>query len=775
VSGRYCEAAEGHPAVVAVSYGLAIFRQHAAMLEASNIDPDRAQRRGYKSMDTKKHLESIGIAKTGRNVPGLLVPLLRQDGGTWGWQYRPDQPRVNAKGKPVKYETPVGQRNGIDVPPGVGEQLGDPAVPLWITEGVKKADAGAAAGLCIVALPGVWSWIGRNAKGGKVAVPDWRDIALNDRRIVLAFDSDVVRKKPVRHALDELASYLGSKGAEVEFLHLPDDEDGKTGLDDYLADGHTADDLRRLVRPQPPALTEPEANAPVVTPQPLTVATANPDVFFGGDGLQVRKLARAVAEQVTYGWGRIDQRFYTYRNGLWRAGDEELNRHITRLLGDRYRRSHGTNVLDVLQYGDQVRAIDSGPVPRWINVTNGLIDWSDGTLYPHTPDALSVTQLPVEYHQDADCPRFRSFVNSVLPEDCVEPTSDSPHGFIWELIAYAIYSGNPFHVAVLLYGTGRNGKGVFLHTLERLLGATNVSSVTLHDLIGNRFRAATLFGKLANIAGDLDAKWLDGTAMFKAVTGGDSVQAERKYGAAFDFTPWALPIFSTNRAFGAADTSEGYFARWVVVPFPHSFVGREDRHLEGRLGTDEELRGILRRAVAALPTLMARGRLPEPASVAEAKRAFIVAGDRVRAWLDEDARLDPDAWTPRSALFNAFRSYAEGGAGKPLSASEFYQRLGQVVGVRAAKRGVHGFVGVRLLDHRTEGAQGAGLPLPNASHGEKGVGAAPSAPCTVCGDPLHLASRAGGHTTHPTCDPEVLPLPQVPRISNTSHDQEVCQ
>ena len=121
------------------------------------------------------------------------MPQLRADGSTWGYQYRPDNPGY-ATARPVKYETPWQQRNGLDVPPGVGDRLGDPAVPLWITEGVKKADCGALHGLCIVALSGVWNWRGTNGAGGKMALPDWHDIALNDRRVILAFDGDVARK-----------------------------------------------------------------------------------------------------------------------------------------------------------------------------------------------------------------------------------------------------------------------------------------------------------------------------------------------------------------------------------------------------------------------------------------------------------------------------------------------------------------------------------------------------------------------------------------------------
>ena len=40
---------------------------------------------------------------------------------------------------------------------------------------------------------------------------DWHDIALNGRRVVLAFDSDATRKPAVQQALAELAGYLAAR------------------------------------------------------------------------------------------------------------------------------------------------------------------------------------------------------------------------------------------------------------------------------------------------------------------------------------------------------------------------------------------------------------------------------------------------------------------------------------------------------------------------------------------------------------------------------------
>jgi hypothetical protein len=252
--------------------------RHLELLAASGITSEYAELRGYETVTDVNRLAAVNIVRPGRLIPGLLVPQLRIDGSTWGYQYRPDKPRAK-DGKPVKYETPWQQPNHLDIPPGVGELLADPTVPLWVTEGNKKADCGAIHGLCIVALTGVWNWRGTNDAGGKVAVADWQDIGLNDRRVIIAFDGDVAHKKGVHDASQSLAQYLAYKGARPEYLWLPD-TDTKTGLDDYLME-HSVDELRRLVKPTspPPRRTEKQAppkpqSQPVKPMQPVPLDDA---------------------------------------------------------------------------------------------------------------------------------------------------------------------------------------------------------------------------------------------------------------------------------------------------------------------------------------------------------------------------------------------------------------------------------------------------------------------------------------------------------------------
>jgi hypothetical protein len=266
---------------------------HLAMLAASGITPEHAAVRGYETITDRGWFTTpeLKVTPAGRNIPGLLVPLLRNNGSMWGYQYRPDNPRLR-DGKIVKYETPWQQRNGLDVPPGAGPMLDDPASPLFITEGVKKADCAALHGLCIVGLVGVYGWLGTNSAGGKMALPEWRDIALNGRQVIIGFDGDVARNPIVQKAAHALAAYLATKGAHPDYLHLPD-TDNKTGLDDYLAE-HTVEDLWRLVKPHQPAARTPSPRSLPdnrATAQPRTSTTMPPVA-------RLRRILDEVADEV---------------------------------------------------------------------------------------------------------------------------------------------------------------------------------------------------------------------------------------------------------------------------------------------------------------------------------------------------------------------------------------------------------------------------------------------------------------------------------------------
>lgn len=236
-------------------------RHYDMLVHGSGIAPDVLRERGYRSILSKAELQRLGFTPRQRRIPGLLLPICPPDGSGGLACYRPDIPRETADGKVSKYELPAGTSARLDVPPRCRPALADPAIPLWITEGQKKADALASRGAAAAALLGVWNFLGRDETGSVKLLADFDYVAWNRRRVYIVFDSDVMLKPQVRRALDRLTEHLQRKGAQVSAVYLPAQPDGtKCGVDDFLLT-RTLDDLLALVEQPRPA---PRAAPPVV-------------------------------------------------------------------------------------------------------------------------------------------------------------------------------------------------------------------------------------------------------------------------------------------------------------------------------------------------------------------------------------------------------------------------------------------------------------------------------------------------------------------------------
>jgi P4 family phage/plasmid primase-like protien len=470
--------------------------------------------------------------------------------------------------------------------------------------------------------------------------------------------------------------------------------------------------------------------------------------YFGPGGIQAATLA---GDTLAFGPLRVgrDDIMWSYSSGVWSPGRHVVRDRLTRLLGQRFRTNYVGTVEAMVRAN--VDTITCDPVDDLMNFTNGLLDWRAGELRPHSPDVPSTVQLAVEYDPDAQCPAFEAFVRQVVPEDVV-PT-------IWELIGYLMYSGNPLHKAVMLTGQGRNGKGTFLRVLESVLGSRNVTSVSLHDLVNTRFTTASLFGKLANIAGDIDATYMENTATFKGITGGDTISAEHKGRDRFDFKPWAVPLFSANKIPASADTSVGYLARWLVVPFPYSFIGREDRHLDAKLHQPEELRGIAARGVQALGALLDRGDFEVTASGEAAREEFVRRVDQVRTWLADCCEIHPELpWVARTALYEAYKTWAARDGHKAVRATEFYDRIEQAGGEPAIVHGTRGFKRIRVIDNGWATSSlvpvgAAGAPIPNSVEQGAQQGAAASVTASNAG--ASVPATQAGAVSAPHLHPHV--------------------
>jgi len=393
-----------------------------------------------------------------------------------------------------------------------------------------------------------------------------------------------------------------------------------------------------------------------------------------------------------------DRRLWRYVDGVYRPdGDDWARARLKTLVGERFRRNQLEEVSVFLRA--QLPTLGHTPVTEVINCQNGLLDWATGTLKPHSAAVLTTNQIPMRWDPNATAPTIARFLADVFPSDAI--------GLIEELVGYAMYAGNPFRKAAMLLGTGANGKSTFLRLLTALLGEANVSSVPLQALSENRFAAADVYGKLANICGDLDARAIQRTDCFKQITGGDPIMAERKFRDAFSFVAYALPLFSANEPPRTADQTNAWFDRWIILPMERRFAGAdEDTSLPEKLAT--ELEGLLVLAVRGLQRLMARRRFEFPPSVERARARYRQMLDTVRAFVSERCHLAAAAWADRADLYESYRDWCQRGGRFSLASHTFNAHLVQaypMVGPRK-RQGRPGWLGLAMGPDPLAGDEG---------------------------------------------------------------------
>lgn len=191
--------------------------------DGSDLLVEVIRERGYESVreGEEQKLVDRGYTEYQIRTPGILIPGYAP-GATepTHWTYRHDNPPDPSR----RYEAPEGSSKRLDVPPRCQAGIGDPTLALWVSEGAKKGDAGASHGLCILSVDSVWGWRGRNAWGGVTALADWELIHLKERRVFLAFDSDVWKpdRRDLRQSIERLTGFLERKGAVVGWCKLPE-------------------------------------------------------------------------------------------------------------------------------------------------------------------------------------------------------------------------------------------------------------------------------------------------------------------------------------------------------------------------------------------------------------------------------------------------------------------------------------------------------------------------------------------------------------------------
>lgn len=381
---------------------------------------------------------------------------------------------------------------------------------------------------------------------------------------------------------------------------------------------------------------------------------------------------RVLQEDAEFASGK-NGTLYVYEQGVYVPAETYVDARLQDLADDRWSKRLRSETFAWL-LGCSPGLVD-GIGPDIINVRNGLLVWSKGKwrLRAHDPEVRTTVQLPVTFDRDAACPLYDELLETSVPDAA---TRD----FLDEWSGYNLTSDYAHQKALMLGGQSGSGKSQYLHVLGDLLGRGNTSAVPLQALSGeDRFAAADLYGKLANICADISSHELRMTGIFKQLTGGDVIRAQEKHKQAFDFTNAAKLSFSANEIPTTSDATSAFFDRWIVVRFPHKFRGTADERKNiGRSITSspEEMSGVLNRALRGLTRLRQRDEFTIGRAMREAQAEF-------RREADSAALFAASLVTPGKpvrmrrgqVLYESYRAWCDANGHRHVSSHRLYERL----------------------------------------------------------------------------------------------------
>jgi putative DNA primase/helicase len=245
----------------------------------------------------------------------------------------------------------------------------------------------------------------------------------------------------------------------------------------------------------------------------------------------------------------------------------------------------------------QIDAADLDADPDCLNTDNCTLQLDRQRLEViprgHRREDLITQVTRVPFDADADCPRFRSFLDRILPDDETQI-------FVQTYLGSCLCGDATDQRILFFEGKGANGKSTLLSILRLILDDLAVT-IPFASLSANSSRrgsdATPDLIPLARARVVMAAEPEVGTRLsegqLKAMTGGEPMMVRELYGPAFEITPNFKLILSFNNPPKIIAQDEGTWRRIAVVQFNVTIPADERQaHLAQRL-VKEEGSGIL--------------------------------------------------------------------------------------------------------------------------------------------------------------------------------------
>lgn len=404
------------------------------------------------------------------------------------------------------------------------------------------------------------------------------------------------------------------------------------------------------------------------------------DVFYDGRKFLFNKFAEFMVSE--HRIIKIGHQLHSYHDGVYVWGDSliehEMIEHLPMLTK--------ANRSEVLAYIDVLIQDETEPSSAdKVAFRNGIYDLSTGTFGPFTPDVIVTNRIDWDYDPGA----WSNLADHTLHRlACDDPAI---YDLLEEVIGYLFYRRNELRKCFILIGDKANGKSTYLDMLKTLLGDRNTAALDMGEL-GDRFKTAELFGKLANIGDDIGDEFIANPAIFKKLVSGDRVNAERKGKDPFDFASYAKLLFSANSMPRIKDKTGAVLDRMILIPFKATFTKDDpdfDPYIKYKLHDPLVMSHLINVGLRGLEKVLRERAFTVPSAVERELEEYAHANNPVLDFF-ADYSADEVVNQPTAKIFEEYMSYAVRANVKPLSQNEFTKQAKKYFGLDSVTRRVGG-------------------------------------------------------------------------------------
>lgn len=384
------------------------------------------------------------------------------------------------------------------------------------------------------------------------------------------------------------------------------------------------------------------------------------------------------AKKMNLGLCQLNDSLYLYNERYW----EKLDSGVLKIFLSKAAGKLGVDKFDAdfFRFTDDLvkqflsKAYLPKPQPKegvvLINLGNGTfhISKEKRELKAFAASDYLMYQLPFDYDEKVTAPLFQNYLDEVQPDKDVQD-------ILSEFLGYLFLPHLKLEKALILYGSGANGKSVFFEIVSKLLGEENISNFALSSLTNeNGYYRAQFANKLLNYASEINGK-LE-VSKFKQMVSGEPIEARTPYGKPFILKQYGRFIFNSNELPKEVEYTNAFFRRFLIVPFNIQIPPeKQDKGLPKRI-TDKELSGIFNWVLKGLERLQINQGFTKSEVVEAQLKTYQEGADNVKQFLkDEGFHISTSQYIKLQELYSHYRKYCKDSGYKFINKKSMRERL----------------------------------------------------------------------------------------------------